>query len=370
MPTPPRKNEKKKDFISRAIKFFIEEGKSKEQAAAIAYSMWKRKSSLNAQFIQAEKNHDFFRSDQILKIMAQNLKKKTDPNAIIESTPETLFREEEKPLPDSAKTFNAPYTPQTLEDVNKLTFYNPQKEVENIAKDYDKNYNEATSIARMIDKLKELSFTLTDEKQRTINSQKIEQLTNRYNQLNDSLYKQYEQITRKKYEADKWWNERQPYKNIENDEAYKHAVESIEYLVSIPARMEEYIRNPKLGLEYATQYLQRAQTMLNNLQMIQNQSWSPLFFQHARNKVLPQLYESLSAIQAEINQTDQMINNLKATQNQAQLKIYTDYKAKQMIKLNLTQGIIKILNGEKYDLQNAMANASTMTYSENRSFYQ
>lgn len=39
----PHKGEKKKDFISRCIPMLIDEGKEKDQAAAICYSFWERK---------------------------------------------------------------------------------------------------------------------------------------------------------------------------------------------------------------------------------------------------------------------------------------------------------------------------------------
>jgi len=37
----PRKNEKKKEYISRCIPQVIKEGKEQDQAIAICYSMWK-----------------------------------------------------------------------------------------------------------------------------------------------------------------------------------------------------------------------------------------------------------------------------------------------------------------------------------------
>jgi len=42
MPSPPRKNEKKQAFISRAIAFLRKEGKTQSQAAGQAYSMWRQ----------------------------------------------------------------------------------------------------------------------------------------------------------------------------------------------------------------------------------------------------------------------------------------------------------------------------------------
>ena len=43
MPSPPRKNESKSAFMSRAVRFLIREGKSRAQAVAIAESMWARR---------------------------------------------------------------------------------------------------------------------------------------------------------------------------------------------------------------------------------------------------------------------------------------------------------------------------------------
>ena len=44
MPTPkPRKGEKQGDFISRAIGFFVSEGKDQETASGIAYDLWERR---------------------------------------------------------------------------------------------------------------------------------------------------------------------------------------------------------------------------------------------------------------------------------------------------------------------------------------
>ncbi len=42
MPAPnPKKGEKQQDFVSRCIAFYVEEGKEPDQAAAMAYSMWR-----------------------------------------------------------------------------------------------------------------------------------------------------------------------------------------------------------------------------------------------------------------------------------------------------------------------------------------
>ena len=43
MPSPPRAGESKEAFISRAIKKFMSEGMPQKQAAAAAFSMWRRK---------------------------------------------------------------------------------------------------------------------------------------------------------------------------------------------------------------------------------------------------------------------------------------------------------------------------------------
>ena len=42
MPAPPRKGESKPKFIARAVRVLIREGKSRDQAVAIAHEMWRR----------------------------------------------------------------------------------------------------------------------------------------------------------------------------------------------------------------------------------------------------------------------------------------------------------------------------------------
>lgn len=47
MPVPPRKGESKDAFINRCIRYIVKnEGKSETQAAAICYSMWRRKENM------------------------------------------------------------------------------------------------------------------------------------------------------------------------------------------------------------------------------------------------------------------------------------------------------------------------------------
>lgn len=43
MPSPPKKGEKKSDYISRAISAYIREGYDQDQAAAIAYDKWRNR---------------------------------------------------------------------------------------------------------------------------------------------------------------------------------------------------------------------------------------------------------------------------------------------------------------------------------------
>ena len=44
MPAPPKKGETEREFISRCVSYIVsKEGKSKEQAAAICYSMWRER---------------------------------------------------------------------------------------------------------------------------------------------------------------------------------------------------------------------------------------------------------------------------------------------------------------------------------------
>jgi hypothetical protein len=42
MPTPPRKGETQSEFIGRCVPVVIREGRPKDQAVAICYSMWRR----------------------------------------------------------------------------------------------------------------------------------------------------------------------------------------------------------------------------------------------------------------------------------------------------------------------------------------
>jgi len=42
MPTPPYKGESKEEFIARAVRMYLKEGYKKDQALAIAFSMWKK----------------------------------------------------------------------------------------------------------------------------------------------------------------------------------------------------------------------------------------------------------------------------------------------------------------------------------------
>lgn len=39
----PKKNERKEEFIARCVPILLEEGKSKDQAVAVCYSMWENK---------------------------------------------------------------------------------------------------------------------------------------------------------------------------------------------------------------------------------------------------------------------------------------------------------------------------------------
>lgn len=44
MPIPePKEDEEKDEFISRCMRFLIEEGRTREQAAGICYTQWKEK---------------------------------------------------------------------------------------------------------------------------------------------------------------------------------------------------------------------------------------------------------------------------------------------------------------------------------------
>jgi len=41
MPAPPKEGESQKDFIGRCVPVVISEGRPKDQAVAICYSMWR-----------------------------------------------------------------------------------------------------------------------------------------------------------------------------------------------------------------------------------------------------------------------------------------------------------------------------------------
>lgn len=43
MPAPPKPNETKSEFIGRCVPVVIDEGRPKDQAIAICYSMWRKK---------------------------------------------------------------------------------------------------------------------------------------------------------------------------------------------------------------------------------------------------------------------------------------------------------------------------------------